>query len=174
MSPLCKASLLFAGFLLLLGTAQRAHADTFNIAWDGTYGAGNAVLTATNEGSGDFLVTNITGSQNGTMISGLLAPKAFVNDNLIFPTATPQLDSFGVSFNEGATEFNLFFFSSSYFECSSNVCSSVATSSLSTPLTSFSITPAPEPSSLILLLVGLAGLVALSLRKSSKKVVTNA
>jgi hypothetical protein len=172
-----KVGLFVAAFLLLMGTPQKTYADTFDMAWNGVYGAGTAVLTATDEGSGKFLVSSLTGSQNGTTISGLLAPGVYVNDNLMFPTGagpagTAQLDLLGLSFHEGATDFNIFFFSSLfggpnlYFECSSAVCTSQATSNLSTALTSFSITPAPEPSSLALLLAGLAGLAMLRLRKS--------
>jgi hypothetical protein len=168
-----KVILFLAAVALSIGMAKTAGADAFDMTWDGTYGAGNAILTATNDGFGQFTVTAITGEQGGTTITALLPPNAYFNDNFIYPALATKLDFNGISFAEGTTDFNLFFFPpvfggpNMYVECSSGVCPTLGQIGLSTPLTSFNIVPvaAPEPGIVILLLVGLSGLAVLRFRK---------
>ena len=52
-------ALLLTGILLAV-TARNAAADTFDMTWAGGYGPGSAVLTATNEGGGNYLVTGVS------------------------------------------------------------------------------------------------------------------
>lgn len=59
----------------------------------------SGVLTASPTATADeFLVTAISGTRNGQMITGLLAPNTYGgNDNLIF-TTNPHLDGNGASY----------------------------------------------------------------------------
>ena len=86
--------------LLFVATASvAAHADTFNFAISGASGSfsGTGLLTATDEGGGKFLIT----AMSGTGVTGFFAPNGFNgNDNLLFPTSTPTLDSHGFSFTD--------------------------------------------------------------------------
>lgn len=165
------------GILLLAMTAKNAYADSFSINWTGGYGPGTAMLTATNEGGGLFMVTSITGTQNGMSISGLVPQLGYANNNYIYPSSNPLLDDYGLAFTVGSTEYNLFFNDISaspsvYAECSSAVtpCMSEAQVALSVPLTGFTMTEisttgVPEPSSLLLVFAGLGALLGLSWRK---------
>src|ERR1700733_8260012 len=75
------------------------HADTFNFSAIGSSGSfsGSGTLIATSEGGGEYLITAIT----GTGVTGLFAPNGFNgNDNLLFPSASPTLDSHGFSFTD--------------------------------------------------------------------------
>jgi hypothetical protein len=162
-----------AAALLLCGSA--AFADQFDLTWTGAYGPGDAILTATSEGGGDWLVTSITGTQNGKTITGLLAPGTYGgNDNEIFPFASPEEDSSGLAFTAGKAEFNLFFddlsgnkFDGDYAECKSTKTSCTSSSTLNDArkLGSFSITPVPLPNAAWLMLCGLGALFAVSRNK---------
>src|SRR5215469_2676662 len=183
---MCKAARLLTGFialLLLTVTAKDAYGDTFDISWTGGYGPGTAVLTTTNVlVSGTLTVTAITGTQNGAAISSLLPQCVFQsnkcvvgyggNNNFIYPSSFPAVDSHGLAFSIGSTDYNLFFNGPGYAECSSAVtpCISNADLLLSVPVTSVSLTavPAsgvPEPTSLILLSAGLLVCVGAAWRK---------
>ena len=174
---MCKAARLLTGFialLLLTVTAKDAYGDTFDISWTGGYGPGTAVLTTTDVlVSGTLTVTAITGTQNGAAISSLVAQLGYGgNNNFIYPSSFPAVDSMGLAFSVGSTDYNLFFNGPGYAECSSAVtpCISNADLLLSVPVTSVSLTavPAsgvPEPTSLILLSAGLLVCVGAAWRK---------
>lgn len=157
--------------LVFVAGARHAYADEFQITWTGGYGPGNAIITATNDGGGLFTVTAITGTQNGATITGLLPLQGYGgNDNDVFPSSSPVLDYHGFAFVAGGADYNLFFDNNpltnsnvfgSYDECVSTVtpCGLAPDVNPAIPLTSFSITSTPEPSSAFLLLTGLLGLV---------------
>jgi len=163
--------------LLFLGTAGRAHGDTFDLTWTGAYGPGSAILTASNDGPGEFTVSAITGNQNGSSIVGLA--NYGDNDNAIFFPATVQLDFFGLAFKVGSTDYNLFAYTlpgntNVYTECSSAVALSCTGGDVNNglPVTSLSITPAtsavPEPTSIGLLCPALLGALGLLRRKTAR------
>jgi hypothetical protein len=158
-------ALLLSGILLAV-TARNAAADTFDMTWAGGYGPGSAILTATNEGGGNYLVTGVTGTQNGVTISGVASYAQ--SDNLIFPAGTALLDFYGLSFAAGPNDYNIFSngLPITYDECSSALACITGPQNTSLALTSLSITPVtntPEPGTLIFLLLGTIGVIAVSL-----------
>ncbi len=160
-SPLLS-SLALLGVLVI---SASAHADTFNFSATGSSGpfSGSGVLTASPQGGGEYLITDIT----GTGVTGLTAPGGFNgNDNLLFPSATPTLDSHGFSFTEinGPDHYdvNIFNDGSGYFAYLDDEDNFTQT----VPVT-FSVATAatPEPSTFILLGTGILGLAGATRRK---------
>lgn len=152
-------------FLLLAGTQSAfASSVSFDFSFSGSGISGSGVLTATTVSGNEFLVTSISGMQNGLSLT-LLAPGAFAqNNNDIFSSA-PFLSLGGLAFTSNGAMYNVYFnpTTSSYFECSSVPC----LNGMGTPIT-FSITPGaavPEPGTLTLLGSGLLGLAGLARRK---------
>ncbi len=157
MQKLIRTVLFLSAILAVTATARNAYADSFSVSWSGAYGAGSGMFTATDEGSGMFLITSISGTQDGKTIS-LLPPNPdpssfFGNDNILIPAGTALLDTAGFAFNDGTDDFNIYSNGTgSYSECSSAAtCVNTASGSV---LESFSVTPnasVPEPSSAMML-----------------------
>jgi hypothetical protein len=181
--PRVIRSFAFAGSLLLMAAAPYACADTFNLTWTGAFGPGSAILTATNEGSGDFLVTAMSsGLQNGLGITLLPVGAYGLNDNQIFqPPNTDLLDLPGFAFSDGTNDYNLFLYTipidgNTYTECSSAVtgvsgCVTIPDFNLSSPVDTLSITPVaatPEPTSVSLLGAAVLGAVVLRRRRAAR------
>lgn len=85
--------------LLLLASAfllpMAAKASGYGVSGSGGGYSGSGTITATDQGGGQFLITNAT----GTGFQGLFAPGGFNgNDNLLFPTGSEYVDSSGFSF----------------------------------------------------------------------------
>lgn len=177
MRSLIRFAFVLTALVLTAALAQTVRADeTFDISWTGSY-SGSATVTATDEGGGVFLVDSISGMQNGSAISFLDTPGFYgANDNDIYPgsTAAPAntlVDLFGLAFDVGGVDYDIFFFDSAvdggpneYVECASTVepdCLSTAELDAALPLATFTITEvaAPEPGSLLLLSLGIAGLI---------------
>jgi hypothetical protein len=102
----------------VLAITGSAYADTFDFSLTGSSGtfSGSGTLAATSIGSGEYLITAIT----GTGVTGLIVPGSFNgNNNLLFLSALPQLDSNGFSFIDvnGPDKFDVNIFSggSGYF-----------------------------------------------------------
>jgi hypothetical protein len=153
--------------LTLLGALAipaAAVADTFNFAAIGNSGpfSGIGTLTATAEPGGDYLITAIA----GTGVTGLIAVNGFNgNDNLIFPSADPTLDSKGFSFTDvnGPDHFNVNIFNdgSGYFAFLQDEDNFTETVPVSFDLS----TPTPEPSTFLLLGTGILGAIGSARRK---------
>ena len=148
-----------------LAIPMAAHADTFDFSAIGSSGSfsGSGTLTATANGSGAYLITDIS----GTGVTGLIAPGGFHgNDNLLFPSAMPTLDAQGFSFTDvnGPDRYDVNIFDSgtgysAYLQDEDNFTQTVPVSfSLSSAAT-------PEPSSLVLLGTGILGVLEFGRRK---------
>jgi hypothetical protein len=152
--------------LSALAIPAAAHADTFNFSATGSSGpfSGSGTLTASPEGSGEYLISAIA----GTGVTGLIAPSGFNgNDNLLFPAATPTLDSHGFSFTDvnGPDHYrvNIFNDGSGYFAFLDDEDNFTQTVPVSFTLAATTVTP--EPSTFILLGTGILGLAGAVRRK---------
>jgi len=151
----------------MLACAQNLSATsvTFDFSFSGVGIKTSGSLTATLISGNEYLVTSISGMQNGASMT-LLAPAAYAgNDNIIF-SSNPFLNSAGLAFvlSSGATDYNIYFNpgTDTYLECNSagGVCNlGVGT------VVQGTLTEVPEPGTWILLGSGLLGLPAMARRK---------
>lgn len=162
-----RAAIVLAALMVCAGTAGHAFGDEFDVTWTGASGPGNAIVTATGESDDvTWIVTSITGEQNGAAITGLSNYGGA--DNLIFPTSFELVDEDGIAFTTASHSYDIFENPLEFFadaECSSQfngACLAIDEFGPAPVLTSFSITPvtsAPEPGSMMLLMLGLFGVV---------------
>ena len=162
-----RAAIVLAALVVCAGTAGHAFGDEFDVTWTGASGPGNAIVTATEQSDGvTWDVTSIMGEQNGADITGLSNYGGA--DNLIFPTSFERVDESGIAFTTASYSYNIFENPLEFFadaECSSQfngACLAIDEYGPAPLLTSFSITPvtsAPEPGSIMLLVLGLFGVI---------------
>ncbi len=124
-----KALIVGASATAMTMTAASAWADVFDLDYSGSDGtSGMLALTAIPDpgaGSGAFLVTSISGTQNE--LPGTLIPPAAVpgtnsapgfqgNDNTIFSgtASTPLFNFYGISFSTSSGNYNLYSTGSQY------------------------------------------------------------
>ena len=150
--------------LILLGCAKTMYADTtYYFSFDGSGIDASGSVTASPLGGGEYLITSLTGTQNGEAMT-LLGPGGYAGNDNDFFTSAPFLDTDGVSFTlPGGTDYNVYF-DGSYFECNS-VDDGACDPGSGVPLTSGSLSLTPEPGTLVLFGTGLLGLAALLRRK---------
>lgn len=144
--------------LIVLACAQSVYANQFNFTFGGSGISASGTLTGTLVSGDEFMITSLTGTQNG-MAMTLLTPLTFgMNDNDLF-SSSPFLDLSGLGFSVGSTDYNVYFDSSldEYFECN-NSASSTCPAGSGTQITFGSLSATPEPGSLLLLGTGLLGL----------------
>jgi len=101
------AALMVAAIAATIAPASAAVIETFNftltgVAADGRPApaglSGNGQITATLESDGDLMVTGITGTFDGSTITGVTKIGLFGPDQLIFPTSTQVFDGSGLGF----------------------------------------------------------------------------
>jgi hypothetical protein len=153
---------------LFLGCAENVFANsvTFDFTIGGVGISASGTFTATFLSGNVYLVTSITGMQNGAAMT-LLAPRTYGgNFNQVFSSA-PFLGTAGLGFilAGGTTDYNIYYDSdaATYRECNSGAgpCSMVG---VGIPI-QFSLTQVTEPSTLMLLGSGLVGLAGMARRK---------
>lgn len=86
---------LFAGAMVL-------PADTFDFSYDGPGVIASGTLTAIEDGGGQYTVTGISGTRNGSQITGILPAGSdgkLVWDNLLFLGGGGLVDSAGLGFS---------------------------------------------------------------------------
>ena len=142
---------------VMLGCSANAKADTFSFSITGAYTA-SGTLTTGALSSGEYLITGITGSQNGQKITGLIASYGFAgNDNCLY-AGSPLLDIPGFSFMAGGTDYNVYFDGGPWGGSTKSYYETTISGQLG-GLVTFSVVRAPEPSTSLLLGLGLVGLV---------------
>jgi hypothetical protein len=160
-----------------------ARADTFSWSYSAGVYQGNGQLTTTAVSGSQALITAFTGTYNGSTIDALLAPGALAagvglqsgaicpaNDNILYVPG-PFLDCAGVAFDAGGLEVNLYYLGPTFLYATTN--RDIATGNLvfGNSGAAFTITPVPEPPTLVLVFLGLV-ILALAYRVLPRSLVT--
>jgi len=139
----------------------------------------SGMLTTGGFVGGAATILSITGTYDGSAITGLLAPgtccAAVLNDNLLNSPGTPYLDVAGLGLAVGSLDSNIFFYEGTYGDdtcISGSNCSSDYTR-VSSGVFTIAAVQTPEPSSLLMLVVGLAGFISLGCKRRAGRAVAS-
>jgi hypothetical protein len=165
--------------LIAFGVASPVEAGplyyTFDFSGDGVVGSGTFITSDTTDPAaplaGAYDILSITGTVNGETITGLLGtvgPAAyspdgyFIYDNDFYTAGSASaaggyFDDDGLLFTTAASNYNLFFDGSSYWDWTDQGSGITVVFSAEDPPP-----PVPEPSSGLVLTTGLAGLLLAS------------
>jgi hypothetical protein len=110
MQSLVRRGEVLLALAAILACAPSAYADSFSWSISGSDASGSGSLQATDQGSGAYLVTSMTGTLYidgvGGPITGIVPTGSsglYLYDDLIFPSSTPELEYLGLVF--GVTGF---------------------------------------------------------------------
>lgn len=104
-----KKLMLVSALAMAAAIATNADAQTFDFTVGGPV-TGSGTFTTSDNGDGSFTITDITGTFDSMMITGLLPPGSLGdNDNLLLPNSDPQLTFNGFSFTTAANNYNIFY-----------------------------------------------------------------
>jgi len=138
-------------------------ADTIHFTYSGSGFSGAGTLTATDQHDGSWLVTDVTGKQNGipfTAVEPLGTNPSYSYDNLVFLNSAPQLDLFGILLSWNGGDVNL------GYDSGLNGGSYALWNPGESAIT-FKASATPEPGTLLMLgtgVLGLAGVIREKLR----------
>lgn len=150
---------LLAVAAMLLCTAPFTLADEFNFAFAGQENNISGTFVTTPEGDGQFLITDILNGQvDGVPITSVLPLDSYeVNDNLLFYPANPEyFDSDGVAFTDmNGVKYDLYFFFVYNLLSDHGIDDNGEVT----------VSPVPEPGSILLIGTGLLSVAAALRRK---------
>ena len=145
-----------AAFGALAVTASHA---TISWTWQttGTGLQGSGTFTTDDRNKGHYLITAMTGTVEGSAVTGLLAAGTIGgNDNLLWANA-PQVDGNGFAFALGGQQYNVYYDTgSSLLRACSSAWDGCGTLNSADRVISFSAAAVPEPATYGLMGLGLA------------------